>query len=227
MKKLIYCFVLIFISPHAVADDKVMSFIYEEKETGTEPVHVRYLVNKSFLRIDNGALQDDFLLFDRNKNIIYSINQEDQSILVIKSSEWVKPKFSFSVKVDQQILENAPEVAGKKILDFSKYADNKLCHRVQIIPDVYRDEMKAFIEYQRVLSGQQVKIIHNTPEDMRSPCLLVDQVYNSGDYYRLGLPIHETHSRGYVKNLKDYKQIKINQAWFVLPEGFNRYSISN
>jgi hypothetical protein len=227
MKQLTYIIFLNLFFLNAVADNRVMSFIYEEKESGTEPIMVRYLVNKLFLRIDNGGLQDDFLLFDRKNKIIYSVNQEDQSILVIHSYKWSEPEFSFDVKVDKKILNDAPAVAGQKILDYSKTASATLCHRVQIIPGLYNEEMKAFVEYQMVLSGQQVKILNNTPEDLRSPCLLVDQVYNAGNYYRLGLPIQEFHSRGYVKRLKDYQQIKVEEEWFVLPEKFRRYSISD
>jgi len=227
MRKIIL-FVIFSLMPLSVcADENIMSFTYEEKESGTDAVNVRYLVNESFLRIDNGVLEDDFLLFDRKNKTIYNVNQQDQSILVIRPHKWLEPKFTFSVKEHKKILADAPEVAGKKIIDYSKVADNELCHRLQIIPDVYHKELKAFIEYQDVLSGQQVRILHNTPTDMHSPCLLVDQVYNAGSYYQIGLPIQEFHSRGYVKRLIDYRHIKIKKQWFALPEGFKRYSISD
>ena len=87
--------------------------------------------------------------------------------------------------------------------------------------------MQAFIEYQNVLSGQQAQILHNTPIEMQTPCFLVDQVYNAGDYYRIGLPVHEWHSRGYLRMLKDYKQEKVSADWFVLPKNFSRYSLSH
>ena len=226
MKNIVLFFVLNTFSLNAFADSKAMSFIYEEKESGSEAVMVRYLINELFIRIDNGGMKDDFILFDRNNKIIYSVNQDDQSILVIKSYKWNAPNFSFSVKVDKKILSDAPEVAGKKVLDYSKTANGTLCHRVQIIPGLYNKEMEALVEYQMLLSGQQVTILENTPVELRTPCLLVDQVYNAGDYYQLGLPVQEFHSRGYVKRLKDYKQIEVKREWFVLPEKFKRYSIS-
>jgi len=227
MKKLIVVFILCFNASYIFADVDVASFMYEEKESGTESVNVRYLVSDKFLRIDNGGLQDDFLLFDRKKKIIFSVNQVDKSILVINPYKWTPPEFSFSVKIDKKILDNAPKIAGKKVMDYSAFANDELCHRVQLLPDTYRDEMKAFVEYQNVLSGQQAKIISHTPAEMQTPCFLLDQVYNAGDYYRLGLPVQEWHSRGYVKLLKDYKREKVGDEWFVLPDGFGRYSLSN
>ena len=227
MKRLIIIFVLCFNSFSILADVDVTSFMYEEKESGTEAVNVRYLVSEKFLRIDNGALQDDFLLFDRQNKTIYSVNQVDRSILVIKSYQWRSPEFSFAVKVNKKTLDNAPEIMGKKVMDYSVSVNDEMCHRVQLLPDAYSNEMKAFIEYQNVLSGQQAKIISHTPAEMQAPCFLVDQVYNAGNYYHLGLPVQEWHSRGYVKLLRDYKQLKLADEWFVLPEGFDRYSLSN
>lgn len=227
MKKIIIILSLVFSSLSAFADEEAMSFIYQEKETGTDPVIVRYLVNKLFLRIDNGGLQDDFLLFNRKTETIYNVNQDDMSILVIKPSKWRAPKFPFDIKVNKKILVDAPEIMGKKVLDYSKVAAGELCHQLKIVPDVYKKDMQAFIEYQNILSGQQVKILNNTPKEMQTPCLLVDQVFNAGDYYQLGLPIQESHSRGYVKSLKDYKKIKLKAEFFVLPKDFKEYSISN
>ena len=38
------------------------------------------------MRIDNGQADDDFILFDAIKQVIYSINHDDQTILTIKSN---------------------------------------------------------------------------------------------------------------------------------------------
>jgi len=227
MKKIILFFILNLMSQHVFADEDVMSFVYEEKESGAELANVRYLVSKLFLRIDDGNLNSDFLLLDRKNKIIYNVNHDDESIMVIRSHKWTEPKFPFAVKEHRKVLDDAPEVAGKKIMDYSKIADNKLCHQLQILPDVYAEELQAFIEYQDVLSGQQTRILHNTPEELHTPCLLVDQVYNAGSYYQIGLPIQEFHSRGYVKRLVDYRRIKVKAEWSILPAGFKRYSISD
>ena len=226
MIKLFYFLSLFLVSHLSVANVPATSFLYEEKEEGTEPVRVRYLVSKQFMRIDNGGLKDDFILFDRNNKIIYSINHADKSVLVIPSSSWTKPEFSFSIKETEKILEDAPKLQEKKVLDYSKSVNQKICHRIQIVPGVYGEEMQAFIEYQYALSGQQVKILNTTPVELQTPCFLVDQVYNAGDYYLKGLPVQEWHSRGYIKSLLDYKQRTVGEEWFVIPEQFKRYSLS-
>lgn len=227
IRKVFFVFILLVNSPILYSDIKAMSFIYEEKEPETESVNVRYLVNNKFLRIDNGQSSDDFILFDRNKKEIYSVNRDDQSILVIKNNEWLAPKYDFSIKENKTVLTKAPKIQGKHVMDYSVSVNKDLCYRIQSVPDVYANEMQAFIEYQKVLSGQQVKLLANTPADMQTPCFLIGQVYNAGDYYRFGLPVHEWHSRGYIKVLRSYKQEKIKQELFVLPKGFESYSITD
>jgi hypothetical protein len=225
MKKFIVALILCFNSLAVFADVNVTSFMYIEKESRTDPVNVRYLVSKEFIRIDNGALEDDFLLYDRKKKIIYRVNRSDKSILAIKFYKWTQPEFSFSMDINKKTLADAPEISGKKVLDYSATANNEICHQVQLIPDLYSEEMQAFIEYQNVLSGLQVKILSNTPVEMQTPCFLVDQIYNAGDYYRLGLPVRIWHSRGYVKLLKNYTRQIVSEELFVLPAEFESYSM--
>ena len=60
MIKLFYMLVLLLISFSSMANIAVTVFLYEEKETGTDAVMMRYLVNDQFMRIDNGDVSDDF-----------------------------------------------------------------------------------------------------------------------------------------------------------------------
>ena len=84
--------------------------------------------------------------------------------------------------------------------------------------------MKLFRDYQTSLSGQLVASLHNTPEEYRTPCFLLHQVHNQGDYYSKGMPIQEWHSRGYMKRLKNYSREKVSDELFKLPQGYEEYS---
>jgi len=77
--------------------------------------------------------------------------------------------------------------------------------------------------YQNVLTGEQVRLLANTPEDMRSPCFLADQVYNDGGYYARGLPVQIWHSRGYARILTDFQDQQVEQALFTVPEDYQVY----
>jgi len=205
-----------------------LALYYDEVEEGVEAQHMRYLINDRFLRIDNGREQADFILFDIDKKIIYSVNHDDQTILKIdnipwKMPEWKSPEFKFSVSDKLEIVQGAPEVHNKPVYNYQLSADNKVCTQVFLIKDTYAAQMNILYLYQQVLSGQQVATLKNTPVEFHTPCFLTDQVYHAGDYYHLGLPLQITYSRGYMKLLKDFREISVNKNLFVLPEKYKLY----
>ena len=223
LKKIIKILLILLSSEINAAELKNLALYYDEVEEGVEAQHMRYLINEQFLRIDNGSEQADFILFDINKKIIYSVNHDDQTILKIEYKKWQKPDFKFTESDDLQAVPDAPEIDNKQIYNYQLKADGKVCTQVFLIKDTYPQQMKTLYLYQQVLSGQQVVTLKNTPVEFYTPCFLVDQVYHAGDYYQLGLPVQITYSRGYVKLLKDFKEIKIDKRLFVLPENYNEY----
>ena len=207
------------------ANTKATVFWFDELDAGIDPVQVRYLVTSKYLRVDNGNLQDDFILFDAVKKIIYSVNHGDKTILVIKNSQWVKPKFDFSVDIKQIPLEGAPIISGKQVQGYKVIVDGEVCTNIQFIPGLYRNEMSVFKKYQKTLSSQQIRNLANTPEHMKTPCFKLDLVYNEGSYYDLGMPVQEWHNRGYAKYLKEYKSQNIPESFFKLPKDYKKYSV--
>jgi len=199
-------------------------FYYEEVEQGVGTQTMRYIVNKDYLRIDNGDDNADFILFDSQQKIIHSINHEDQTILKIENKQWEMPEFDFKVKIQQAIMHKAPKISNKQVFSYTVKAEDIACTQVSIIKDMYAEDMQVFYQYQQVLSGQQVATLKNTPKEMHTPCFLIDQIYHSGAYYKQGLPVHISYSRGYEKFLKDYKESKFNSKLFIKPEGYNEYT---
>ncbi len=83
---------------------------------------------------------------------------------------------------------------------------------------------KLLQNYQKVISGQQVKMVDNNVTEMQTPCFYVDQVYNEGRYYEKGLPIQEWHSNGKFKALTSYRQTEVEADLFLIPEGYKQFS---
>ncbi len=198
-------------------------FHYEEMEAGTERFPVRYLVNVDFLRIDNGQDADDFILFDHGKNTVYSVNHTDQTILVIEHHPWKLTNFDFSREEKQRVLEQAPRLFNQVVNNYQLIANGETCAEYQLVPNVFKAELQIFKAYQLVLSGHQVNSVRNTPAEMRTPCFLIDQIYNTGRQYELGLPVQEWHSRGYVRILKDFKRQDLDERLFVLPKAYTQF----
>lgn len=209
--------------PILAAELNAQAFWYEELEQDVPPSLHRYLVTDHFMRIDSGKAADDFILFDTSKKIIYSINHDDQSILTIETKSWQLPEFEFKQHQVTSKLEAAPKLFGKTVSNYRLFADKELCSEIQLVPDVYTKSREMFRNYQMVLSGQQVQSLFNTPQEMRNPCFLIDQVFNAGEYFDQGLPVQEWHSRGYVRLLKDVKSLKVDEKLFSLPENYQEY----
>lgn len=220
-----FCFLVaaLFYSLPALASLDARVFWYEEKESGTDVIQVRYLVTDRYIRIDEGSADDNFILYDDSARQVLSINHADHTILVIDNSDWQVPHFSFEHKLEKATLEQAPEVAGKKVKSYQLRAGGETCTDVQYLPGMFPAQMALFKRYQQVLSAQQVRGLNNTPLDMQTPCFLLDQVYNEGDYYDLGLPIQLWHARGYAKILKSFDDIKVESQLFKLPDNYSRY----
>ena len=207
----------------ASAELDATAFWYEEKETGTDVSQVRYLLTDQYIRIDEGRVENDYILYDDRLQQILSVNHADQTILVIENSDWKKPAFSFQQSTRMKVLENAPRVAGKKVNSYQLLADDRVCTDIQYLPGLFTEQMKLFKNYQRILSAQQVRSLNNTPLAMQTPCFLLDQIYNEADYFDLGLPIQMWHARGYAKILKSYNEVKVPAELFSLPQGYTRY----
>jgi len=196
---------------------------YDEEESGAGVQTMRYIINDQFLRIDSGDAASDFILFDRDKTTVYSINHEDRTILKIINKPWQSPEYDFPVFVEEHTLMDAPKVFGKQTFSYQVKAQDKACTKVLLVKDVHMDSMQVLYEFQNVMSGQQVATLDNTPKEFHTPCFLVDQVFHKADYFKLGLPIQLSHSRDYSKFLQDIKEEKMDAELFILPEKYEEF----
>jgi len=202
---------------------KSLVLFYDEVEEGVGVQSMRYLINKHFLRIDNGDETADFILFDVNKKLIFSINHEDKTVLKIDHHTWVKPAFDFKTSVNEELMSKAPKIFNKPVYNYQVKAKDKVCTQVFMIKDTYPEAMQVMYAYQQLLSGQQVSTLKNTPKEMHTPCFLLDQVYHEGEYYKSGLPVQISYSRGYAKLLKDFSEQLIDQNLFKIPQAYKEY----
>ena len=82
-----------------------------------------------------------------------------------------------------------------------------------------------FSSYQKILTGQQSRLIDATPKEYQSSCFLSDQVFNEGDYYHKGLPVQEWHSNGKTRSLVSYRKVKVDELMFKPEEAYKNYSL--
>jgi len=213
-------FFLLLSSPVFTSPIKSLVLHYDEEEVGAGVQTMRYIINDDFLRIDGDSADTDFILFDRNKKTVFSVNHEDKTILKISHNPWQSPEYDFSVSIKENELTDAPKVFGKQVYSYQVKAKDIACTTVLLVKDMHMNRMQVLYEFQNVMSGQQVATLNNTPKEFQTPCFLVDQVFHNANYLKVGLPIQVSYSRSYSKFLKAIDESEIDSKLFLLPKNY-------
>lgn len=209
-------------------NNSITSVQFDEREKGIDPYQVRYLFSKDMLRVDDNSDDGDFVLYDDKKRIIYSVNHDDATILIVKNEDWEIPKFKFDRNVTWEPLEDAPKFESKTVLSYWLSADSTVCTEAQVVEGLLLNESLMLKRYRQTLSAAQVASIDATPVDMRTPCLLIDKVYNAGSAFEKGFPIQQWHKDGLQRIMTSYKTgEKYNAKLFELPKNYKEYSIGD
>ena len=233
IKKVILSSLLSVLSFSTFAADKeeVYKLSYIEREPGTDEYEVIMLVSDRYIRVDEVGEETGFIIYDDKEKTIYSVSHHDQSVLVIKEHVFSESDAPVKAVVEFLELADAPKVSEKTIFNYRVYVTNdkdkseETCLEIQLVEDLMPKTRKILMNYQKVVSGQQVKMVDNEITEMQTACFYVDQVYNSGAYFEKGLPIQEWHSNERSKILTGYKKVSMDSEKFKLPEGYRQFSI--
>jgi len=212
---------------------EVYQLSYIEREPGTDEYEVSMLVSDRYIRIDETGEASGYIIYDDKDKIIYSVAHHDKTVLVIKQHRFSEKNSPARANVEYLQLADAPSVSGKDIYNYrvfisdgsGKETEEETCTEIQLVEDLLPKVRKILQNYQKVVSGQQVKMVDNKITDMQTSCFYVDQIYNSGAYYEKGLPIQEWHSNERSKILTAYNKITVDPAKFKIPEGYRQFSV--
>ncbi len=213
----------------AVGQDKVYQLSYLEREPGVDDYEVTMLVSERYIRLDEEGEDSGFIIYDDKDKTIYSVSHHDDSILVIKENPFSVDDSPVPFEVEYLQLADAPEVSGRKIFNYRVFTgkgdSEETCTEIQLVENLLPQVAAILANYQKVVSGQQVRMTDNKVNEWQSACHFVDQVYNTGAYYSKGLPIQEWHSNERSRILTTYKEIALDPAKFILPEKYRRFSM--
>ena len=218
---------LMFVS--ACTENKTATIVlFDEREEGIDPYQVRYIFTKDTLRVDDNNDAGDYVLYDDKKRIIYSVNHGDSTILTIEYKDRKLPAFDFQRNVTWKPLEDAPAFEAKQVYSYWLSADEVVCTEAQVVEGLMLKESEILKRYRQTLSAAQVDSIAATPEDMRTPCLLIDNVYNTGSVYEKGFPLQQWHLKGLQRIMTSYKTgEKYSPELFELPKDYKKYSMGD
>jgi hypothetical protein len=206
-----------------------VELIYKEIEENTDPYTVTYKVTDNHIRIDDDSDSSGYIVYDIKANKIFSVSHYDKSILVIPEYPHEDYVPEFEVKVEYEALENAPKILQKQVYNYRVTAvttmTNETCMDIQLVPGLLPDVAKSLQNFQKIVSSHQIIGLESTPDEFRTPCYLVDQIHNKGDYYSKGLPIQEWHSNERQRQLINFENREMDTAIFDIPADYRQYSL--
>jgi hypothetical protein len=211
--------------PDAEEQTTVTLLNYQEQEAGVEPYPLRVLVNKHFLRFDDGYAASDFMLMERDTQTIYSVSHEDQSILIISDYPAAAAAPEAIVLSEERDADSAaPEIAGKKPVFIRFLASGTVCYHAVVVPGLLGQVSAALAEYATALGNRQFSDMASVPGEMQTPCFLSRYVYSPARHLRYGLPISEWDEAGYRRILVDFREgEKVSAGLFALPDGYESF----
>jgi hypothetical protein len=216
--------------PAVGAEIQAALLIYQV-ESPDEPTYFnRLLVTPDFLRLDRGAQDSGYILFNRQQGVIYSVNHEDRSILVIDPPPLSEVLEAEAPKIALQTMEpvDAPMVGGVKPGHWVLNVDGTVCRKAFVLPGLMPKAVSAYGEYLRVLARQQALALPAIPVKYQSACDNAVHVYASDKLLQQGLPLNVWGEGGYRESLVDFREaFTVSESDFSLPEGYARSPMRN
>lgn len=204
--------------------DTAVALYFSETERGGEPFATRMLVTSKFLRIDYGVDTDDFILFDRKRPTIFSVNRNDKTVLVIEPlpiTLAAPSPFEHSVEQDSA---QAPAVGGKPVARFRFKTNHTQCYDVFAAKDLLPDAVAALREYHETIAGQHARAMEVTPKDMQRACDLANYIFAPTRHLAQGFPVRQQDIEGNTRQLVNYKEgFAVDPMLFRLPAEFKHY----
>lgn len=198
---------------------------FEEQESGSEKYRSRVIITPAYMRLDDGEEAVDFILFDRNKRVIYSTNSLDKRTLVIK---WHKSTLTMPDALKSRVetvKDSVPPIGDKPVTHYRLYTNGKQCYELFAAKDLLPGAVKAMTEFQETLAVEHSNFMLAMPLQTASVCDRVNNVFDPARYLKFGFPVYASDYLGRSRQMVDYKtDAKIDKKLFKLPEGFEQYS---
>ena len=201
---------------------------FVEFEKTVEPYATRLIVTNKYMRFDDGEGSPDFVLFDRQKGVIYSVNSEEQTIMAVHQKD-VQLDAPYELKLTHTKLDNlkdAPTIAGKQAEHYQFSANGERCYDVITVPGLMPDVVHALREFGELLASDSKVTFATLPADLQKPCDISMNTFAPGRHLEFGFPIQEWNMNGSGRSLLDYQlDYQPDQVLFVLPEGYRQFTV--
>lgn len=203
--------------------------VYKIDERGIDPYETRMVITNDFMRIDDDDNPRNFVLVDRIKEVVYSVADENDAILVVNKMP-VELQPSVEIKLSEQRVEeeNVPRISGKKTVQYVFEANGVVCYQAVVAEGLLPEATKALQEYLSILAGQHASTIETVPADQVTACDLSMHIFNPGRHLKHGLPVREWDGKSFRRQLIEFEEdYQVPAGIFDLPEDFGRFTIQD
>ncbi len=201
----------------------VTEIIYQQEEPGLEPYKSRILLGDRQLRLDDGNDRGDFVLFDLNSHEIHGFNHEDQSHLIMKPLPFSEIDFNLEFTVEKKILLDAPKIQGITPVEYSYFADHKLCKQSVNVKGFLPAVRRALLDYEQTIVEQNKQTLSGIPASIRSSCYMANNYLHASDYLLEGFPLFVKDDQGREKKLLSFQQLTKPAEIMQQPENYEIY----
>jgi hypothetical protein len=201
--------------------------VFMENEQGIEPYQTRVISSVDYLRFDDGEGSEDYVLYNRKEQKIYSINAAQKTTMVVEKKQHdLKPPMELNHTVkDMGVMDNAPTVNDKAPRHFQYYTNGKLCLDVVSLAGLMDDALAGMREFHSVLATDSATTFGTLPADMHDPCDISFSTFAPVRHLQNGFPIQEWKT-GYSRSLVNYQlDYKADPKLFMLPGDYFTYSV--
>lgn len=206
--------------------------LFMEQENGVEPYQTRMIVTKEFIRIDDGKGNNSFVLYDRNKKVVYSTNPDEQTVMAVYEKKLNKgqvfePPFKLSHSVKEMPeMKDAPTINGESAKHYQLITNDKICYDVVSIKGLMPNVVQALTEFHTHMATDSFATFNNMPADMHDACDMTLATFNPTRQFEFGFPIQEWGNREHMRSLVDYDiNYNADPKLFILPEGYKHYTV--
>jgi len=198
--------------------------IFAEMEPGNGAYISRAIANSRYLRLDYGD-KSGFVLFDRQRREIYSINHFDHTVMVVSERKVLqKPPFKITLQ-DKHVATNKINYKNKELHHDQFFANDIRCADVFAIPDLLPDVTQAYQDYFQVLAGEHVQTLDAIPRDLLDACDLATNIFAPTRHFSHGFPIQEILFNGKRRILLDFdRDYPMGEKWYALPAAYRRFT---
>ena len=211
-----------------VPESGVTLLNFVEQERGVEPYPTRLIVTEQFLRFDDGEDSADFVLLDRNKDVIYSVNSSEGTVMAVhKKKIEIQPPFKLELTHEQlDDLKGAPDIEGIQPRHILFSANSEQCYEVIAVPGLLPDVVTALQEFTDLLASDSKVTFNTLPADLQKPCDISMNTFAAGRHLAFGFPIQEWSANGSGRALVDYQlDYEPDESMFILPADYNHFTV--